>query len=54
MRQPDEVRPQTADCIASVWDQAVKTMEERVKKVEAEHQKVIVKETDQEVNQWLK
>ncbi len=44
--QPDEVQPQTADCIVSVWDQAVKTMEERVKKVEAEHQKVIVKETD--------
>ncbi len=46
VRQPDEVRPWTADCIVSVWDQAVKTMEERVKKVEAEHQKVIVEGTD--------
>ncbi len=28
-------------------------MKERVKEVEVEHQKVIVKKTDQEVNQWL-
>ncbi len=53
MQQPDEVQPQTADCIVSVWDQAVKAMKERVKKVEAEHQKMIVKRTDWEVNQWL-
>jgi len=44
--QLNKMRPQTADHIVSVWNQAVKAMKKRVKKVKAKHQRVIVKRTD--------
>ncbi|KAL9577626.1 MAG: hypothetical protein Q9212_006246, partial [Teloschistes hypoglaucus] len=53
VRQSDVVRPRTADRIIPVWDQAVKAMEDKVKQVTAEYQKVITEGSDREVNQWL-
>ena len=37
MWQSDKMWLRIVDCIVSVWDQAVKVMKERVKKVEVEH-----------------
>lgn len=53
VRQPDGMRPRTADRIVRVWDQAVKAMEDKVKQITVEHQKIIAEGSDREVNQWL-